>query len=122
MRSSVRWNKAEGWFELRCDSCASSGGTSAYWPLTVDEKGRPEFWATYNGLRKCRACVNTQRRRARHQTPDERRAAQRRYYRENHERRISWVHQYRDAHRDEINAKRRAAYARRVAARKGAEG
>ena len=112
VRGPVRWNKEEGWFELRCDSCASSGGTSAYWPLTTDAEGRPEFWATYNGLRKCRGCVNTERRLARHQTPEERRAKQRRYYRENHEARLAWV----NAHRAAYNEKRRAAYARRKAA------
>lgn len=122
MRRPVRWNKAEEWFELRCDSCSSSGQTEAYWPLTLNAKGKPEFWATSNGLQKCRACVNKERRLARRQTPDERRAAQRRYYRLNHERRISWVHEYRDKNRERINAVRRAAYARRVAAQRAAVG
>jgi hypothetical protein len=94
----------------------SAGHTSGYWPLTVDGRGRPEHWVPYNGLRKCRACVNQERRMARRQTPEERRAKQRAYYRLRHDERLRWVHAYRAANRERINALRRAAYARRKAA------
>lgn len=121
-RSYVRWNKEEGWFELRCDSCISSNQMSGYWPLTLDEKGRPEHWVVSNGLRKCRACVNKERRMARRLTPEEKRAKQRAYYRRRHTERLAWVHEYRDRNRERINALRRAAYARRVAAQRAAVG
>ena len=44
----VRFREDVG-FEMRCDSCATSGGTR-YWPMTT------EFWWPTHGLSKCRAC------------------------------------------------------------------
>lgn len=92
---------------MRCDPCASSGQTRAYWPITR------EFWDPRSGLQKCRACHNLARRLARRQTPDERRAKQRAYYREHRDHRLAWRKAYHAAHRDEINARRRAKYAAR---------
>ena len=49
-------------------------------------------------------------------------AKQRDYYKRNRAHRLEWVHSYRDKNRERINAVRRAAYARRVAAQRAAVG
>jgi hypothetical protein len=46
-------------------------------------------------------------------------AKQRDYYKRNRVHRLAWVHAYRAANRERINALRRAAYARRKAAENG---
>lgn len=117
-RVSIRFNRREGWFEARCDGCVASGQSRAYWPLTVDAAGVPEFWDPRSGMQKCRACHNTARRRNRHQTPEERRKKQRAYYRQTRAERLATRHAYYAANRDAINAARRAAYAEKVAARR----
>lgn len=108
-RVSVRYDRKEGEFVMRCDSCAASGQTKAYWPLSL------EFWNPTCGLQVCRACHNLRRRMARRQTPEERRAKQRAYYWSHRDHRLAWRHAYHAQHRDEINARRRARYAERRA-------
>ena len=110
-RVSVRYDRREHEFTMRCDSCASAGQTKAYWPLTL------EFWSPADGLQMCRACVNLHRRLARRQTVEERRAKQRAYYRSHRAARLAWRRARHAAKKDEINAARRAKYA----AKKGAE-
>lgn len=117
-RVSVRFNRREGWFEMRCSGCVASGQSKAYWPLTVDAAGVPEFWDPASGLQRCRACHNTARRRNHRQTPEERRRKQRTYYAATRSERLATRHAYYKANKDAINAARRAAYAERVAARK----
>lgn len=106
-RVSVRYDRREDEWTMRCDSCASSGQTKAYWPLSL------KFWNPKLGLQRCRACHNLRKRLSRRQTPDERRAKQRDYYWTHHDERIAWRRAYHAKHRDEINAKRRAQYAAR---------
>ena len=108
----VMFDKDMGEWLAQCKDCAKDGRRS-YWPLNVT------FFEPRLGAQRCRACHNTRRRLARRAAMDAKQK-QRDYYRRNHAHRLDWVHQYRDAHRDEINAKRRAAYARKVAARKAA--
>ena len=102
---SVRYDRAEGEFTMQCPSCLSAGGTKAYWPLTL------EFWNPASGLQSCRACHSLARRRARRQTPEQRRAAARTYYWNNRDHRLAWRHDYHAANKERINAARRAKYA-----------
>ncbi len=101
-------------FQAQCKQCAKEGRRS-YWPLVE------EMWVPRLGLQKCRACHNTARRLARRAKMDAK-AKQRDYYKRNRAHRLEWVHSYRDKNRERINAVRRAAYARRVAAQRAAVG
>jgi hypothetical protein len=112
-RVSVRYDRKEGEFTMRCDSCAGSGRSKAYWPIST------EFWDVRSGLQKCRACINAERRLSRRQTIEERRAKQRAYYRAHIKQRKAWRDAYRAEHRDEINTKRRIKYAEGREAPKG---
>lgn len=51
----VRFNKAEGYFEMLCPGCEKRGNVQYFWPLTLDELGKPEFWDA-GSLQRCRAC------------------------------------------------------------------
>ena len=104
-RVSVRYNRREDEWSMRCDSCASAGQSKAWWPLSL------EFWDPSSGLQRCRACHLLDRRKKRHQTIEQRRAKQRSYYWEHRTERLAWRHAYHALHRDEINAKRREQYA-----------
>lgn len=59
--SIVRWNKAEGYFEMLCPSCQKRGGL-CYWPLTLNEHHQPEFWHP-RSMQACRACILSEKRR-----------------------------------------------------------
>lgn len=109
-RVSVRYDRREDEWLMRCDSCASSGQTKAYWPLTL------EFWDPRSGLQQCRACHNLAKRLRRQQTVEERRAKVRAYYWEHREHRLAWRRENYAKRREEINAKRRAEYAAKKAA------
>lgn len=109
-RVSVRYNRREDEWEMRCDTCVSSGQTKGWWPLSL------EFWDPKSGLQRCRACLNTAKRLKRRQTADERRAKQRAYYYDHRAQRLAWRKAYHAKHREEINAERRAKYAARKTA------
>ena len=104
-RVSVRYDRNEDEWLMRCDSCVSSGQTKGWWPLTL------EFWDPSSGLQKCRACLNLAKRMKRRQTAEERRAKQRAYYYDHRAERLAWRKAYHAKHYEEINAKRRAEYA-----------
>jgi hypothetical protein len=108
----VMFDKDMGEWLAQCKTCAATGRKS-YWPLSTT------FFDPRLGAQSCRACHNTKRRLARRAAMDAK-AKQRDYYRRNHEHRLAWVHDYRAKHRNEINAKRRAAYARKKEAEHGA--
>jgi hypothetical protein len=109
----VRYNRAEGYFEAQCADCAREDRQS-YWELSTD------FWVPSQGLQHCKAHLNTRRRLARRAAMDSK-AKQRQYYREHRAHRLEWVKEWRNRDREGYNAKRRAAYARRVAARREAQ-
>jgi hypothetical protein len=104
-RVSVRYDRAEGEFTMQCETCASAGQTKSHWPLTL------EFWNPTSGLQSCRACHNLARRKARRQTPEQRREKQRAYYWDHRDHRLAWRHAYHALHREEINRIRRLKYA-----------
>ena len=65
----VRWRPETG-FEMRCDSCAATGGREAYWPMTV------KFWNPRASLMHCRACLlEMKRARERRRYAEKRKAA-----------------------------------------------
>ena len=110
-RVSVRYDKAESrvrgvdvWM-MRCDSCMSSGRGSGWWELNTGN------WNPASGLQSCRACHSLARRRARRQTPEQRREKARIYYWDNRPHRLAWRHDYHAANKERINAARRAKYA-----------
>jgi len=105
LRSTVRYNRREGVWEMRCASCASAGQTTAWWELSTD------LWDPSSGLLKCRACLNLAKRLRRRQSAEERRAKQRAYYRDHRAERLAWRHAYHAANKERINAERRAKYA-----------
>jgi hypothetical protein len=113
-RVSVRYDAAEGVWMMRCDSCVSAGQSQGWWELSLDN------WAPRSGLQKCKACLNLERRKARRQTPEQRRERARSYYWDHRDHRLSWRKNYHAAHRETINAQRRAIYAAKVAAIKAA--
>lgn len=108
-RVSVRYDRSEKEWVMRCDSCASSGQTSAYWPLSL------EFWDPSSGLQRCRACSNLARRMRHVDTVEERRAKQRERYHQTRDYRLAWRHAYHAANRERINEARRRKYAERRA-------
>ena len=114
-RVNVRWDAQMSEMQLRCEDCSKGGRTQSYWPATL------EFWYPRLGLQRCRACHND-RRRAVRRTKMDAAAKQRAYYAANRTHRLEWVHSYRDKNRERINALRRAAYARKVAAKREVEG
>jgi hypothetical protein len=105
-RVSVRYDPdVEAWF-MRCDSCASSGGSTAWWMLTL------EFWNPHS-LQRCRACHQVRDRLRTRQTVGQRRARERAYYRKHRslilrQRRASYAE-----NQELINERRRDAYHRR---------
>ena len=107
----VMFDRDLGEWLAQCKDCLARGAPS-YHPLTLD------FWLPSQGVQRCKACINTKRRIARRSAMDAK-EKQRLYYREHREHRLEWVHAYRERRRDEINALRRAAYARRKAAQGG---
>ena len=108
-RAPVRYDKADGEFLLRCDSCVALK-RNAYWPITL------EFWEPRSGLQKCRACHNLAKRLARRKTAEEKRAAQRAYYYAHRDHRLAWRKAYHAKNNERINAARRARYAAKKAA------
>jgi hypothetical protein len=111
LRSTVRYDAAESkvrgvevWM-MRCETCMSSGRGSGWWELSLSN------WNPTSGLVSCRACHNLARRKARRQTPEQRRANQRTYYYANRDERLAWRHAYHALHREEINRIRRLKYA-----------
>jgi hypothetical protein len=107
----VRFDRDLGEFQAQCRDCAKAERQS-YFPLTLD------FWLPSQGVQRCKACINTKRRIARRAAMDAK-EKQRRYYAAHREHRLEWVRAYRERRRDEINALRRAAYARRKAGGNG---
>lgn len=114
IRSNVRWSTDMDEPEMRCESCARNERGPIWWPITKT------FWDPKLGLSACRACHNAARRKARRAalTAQEK---QRLYYQKTRTHRLAWVKEYRDRDRGAYNAKRRAAYARRVAAKREVE-
>lgn len=113
-RVNIRWDPLmgeEGTFLLRCDDCATSGKSSAYYPLTL------EYWLPSQGLQRCRACHRDRHRRNHRQSPEQRRAAQRRRYYAIRDTVLAYRREYYAANRERIRGQRRQAYARRKAAR-----
>lgn len=108
-RVSVRYDKAEDEFTMRCDSCSAAGKQKAWWPISL------EFWEPRSGLQKCRACHNLAKRLARRKTAAEKRAAQRAYYYAHRDHRLAWRKQYHAKNNERINAARRAKYAEKKA-------
>ena len=113
-RVSVRWDRTMDEPQMRCPDCARNARGPYWWPI------RKEFWDIRLGLARCRACHNAKRREERRAAMDAKQK-QRAYYAANRVHRLEWVTAWRNAHRDEYNAKRRAAYARRVAAKREVE-
>lgn len=109
-RVSIRYDKAEGEFEARCEMCAASGQTKAYWPLTL------EFWDPKIGLQNCRACHRLRRRLRNRQTAEERRQKARDRYHRNRESLLVKRRQRYMANREEINRKRQE---QRAASKRG---
>ena len=109
----VMFDRDMGEWLAQCKDCAKDGRRS-YWPLSTT------FFEPRLGAQRCRACQNTKRRLARRAAMDAK-EKQRAYYAVNRVHRLAWTTAWRNAHRDEYNAKRRAAYARRVAAKRGVE-
>lgn len=103
-RVSWRFN-ADGEVEVRCDSCASSGQTKAYWPATL------EFWNPKEGLQNCRACHRIRRRMRHRDTAEDRRRKQRDYYKRTRADRLAARHRRYQRDNEEINRKRREKYA-----------
>lgn len=99
-RVSVRYES--GIWVMRCDSCASSGQTTAYWPIDL------ESWDPVRGLQRCRACHNTLRRAMHHRSIEFMRERERRYYKIHRERRRAYARAYYNEHKVEINAAKRA--------------
>ena len=108
-RVSVRYDKAEDEFIMRCDACAAAGKQKAWWPISL------EFWEPRSGLQKCRACLNLAKRLARRKTAEEKRAAQRAYYYAHRDHRLAWRKAYYAEHSERINEARRARYAEKKA-------
>lgn len=106
----VMFDRDMGEWLAQCKTCAAAGRKS-YWPLN------PTFFDPRLGAQSCRACHNTKRRLARRAAIDAK-AKQRAYYAKNKAHRLAWVKDYRAKNRERINALRRAAYARKVAAAK----
>lgn len=94
-----------GEFLLRCEQCSTSRQTTAFYPLTL------EFWLPSQGLQRCRACHQTNRRIHHKLTLEQRRARNRRYYQNKRERRLTYARTYLEANREHINTKRRERYA-----------
>lgn len=105
IRQNVRYeaqdDDSEGIWYLRCDGCASSGETTAYWPIGL------EHWNPGLGLQCCRACHRLRRRRTDHATAEFQRARERGYYRKHRKRRRDYANAYYRDHADEINERRR---------------
>lgn len=114
-RVNVRWDRTMDEPQMRCEDCARNARGPIWWPL------RREFWDIRLGLARCRACHNARRRKQRRAAMDAK-EKQRAYYAKNKAHRLAWVKDYRAKNRERINAVRRAAYARKVAAAKAALG
>ena len=113
-RVSVRYDRREDVWMMRCDSCVSAGQTQGWWALSLDH------WDPASGLQKCRACLNIAKRMRRRQTVEERRAKQRAYYWDHRAHRLAWRKAYFAANREEINRHRREIYTAKIAAVKEA--
>ena len=109
-RRDFRYDRKEGVWLGRCPTCASAGGTTAWYELCL------ELWDPSSGLGSCRACHNLHNRLRRRQTADERRAKQRAYYRAHRAQRLAWRKARHAANREAINAARREKYAAKKAA------
>lgn len=118
-RPPVRYSEELQGFELRCPDCERRG-VAYFWPLTL------EFWDPHTTMRRCRAC-NAAKKRADEKKRRQEKAnaihgAHRVYYWENRE--VLLMKQrarraldpererirnraYREAHREELNAKAR---------------
>lgn len=101
MKSGIRWRDDTGW-EFRCNDCAKSAQTTAYWPLYPPNL----FWDRHKGMVRCKACWRIHERR---------RMAELYRTRPQHERRRDWQRAYYHRNIETVRAKKRAQYARRKA-------
>lgn len=113
-RVSVRYDKANDLWLMRCASCSTLNGGTCWWPLDRIS------WDPEAGLQRCRACHQAERRRKDHARnladPEFMRARRRRYYLNSRERILAQRRcRYAENH-EEILARRRARYAARRAA------
>lgn len=84
----VRFNEEEGYFEMLCPECERKHSGQYFWPLTIGDDGRPEFWIG-RSLQRCRAC-NLEKKREAHRREnldpahrEKRRLEAAAYYKEN---------------------------------------
>ena len=104
-RVSIRYDAKEGEFQARCESCVASGRSKGYWPMTL------EFWDPKLGLQNCRACHRLRRRLRHRDTAEDRRRKQRDYYARTRPDRLAARKRRYQRDNEEINRKRREAYA-----------
>lgn len=111
LRNMVRFDPTmgpEGTYLMRCDDCAARGESTAYWPLTS------EFWLPSQGLQRCRACHRVRARQRHRQSIEQRRATQRRHYREVRDVVLAYRRAYYVKNHERICEQRRQSYARRT--------
>jgi len=99
----------EGAFEARCRLC------DEWWPLTVDDAGKPEYWLPRHGLVRCRAChlaIARNRKAAADPVVEAKREAARLRYRANRATHLAASAAWRERNPERVRAYRREYYLR----------